>query len=109
MVLQGFGCLKPETGPESRSELTLAGLRDFPQPLAERLRAQAAGRPGWRPGVAIPGRIRRSLRAIKSANEPVVAGLAGMVHWQEQPAATRQAGMDPAEICIDKERICSHM
>ena len=74
MVLQGFGCLKPETGPESRSELTLAGLRDFPQPLAERLRAQAAGRPGWRPGVAIPGLIRRSLRAIKSANEPVVAG-----------------------------------
>ena len=55
--------------------------------------AEAAGRVGQQPGGAgrwavlggaIPGRICMSLRAIKSANEPVVVGLAGMV--QEQPA-----------------------
>ena len=36
-----------------------------------------------------------ALLAIKSAHEPVVVGLAGMV--QEQPE-TGLAGMDPAEI-----------
>ena len=57
--------------------------------------AWAGDRPGRRPGVAKPGRIRMSLRAIKRVHEPVVLELAGMV--QEQPA-TRLAGMDPAEI-----------
>ena len=65
-----------------------------------RLRVVPAGGPararagrGRRPEVAIPGRIRMSLLIMKSAHEPVVAVLAGMV--QEQPA-TRLAGMDPA-------------
>ena len=47
-----------------------------------------------------------SLRAIKSAHEAVVVGLAGMV--QEQPA-TGLAGMDLAEICVNMQRICSYM
>ena len=54
------------------------------------------GRAGRRPGVAIPGRIRMSLRAMKSAHEPVVVGLAGIV--QERPG-TGLAGMDLSEIC----------
>ena len=53
---------------------------------------RAAGRPGRRSAVAIPERIRMSLRAMKSAHEPVVVGLARMV--QEQPV-TGLAGMDP--------------
>ena len=52
------------------------------------------------------GRIRMSLRAIKSAHEPVVVGLAGMV--QEQPA-TGLAGMDPAEVGLNMQKICSYM
>ena len=63
-------------------------------------------RAGRRPGVAIPGRIRMTLQAMKSVHKPVVVGLAGMV--QEQPA-TRPAGMDPSEICINMQRICSYM
>ena len=55
-------------------------------------RGGAAGRPGRRPGVAIPGQMRMSLRAMKSAQEPVAVGLARIV--QEQPA-TGLAGMDP--------------
>ena len=47
-----------------------------------------------------------SLRAIKSAHEPVVVGLAGMV--QEQPAIG-PAGMDQALICVNMQRICSYM
>ena len=61
----------------------------------------------------IPGRICISLRAMKSAHEIVVAGLAGMV--DEQPA-TGLAGMDPAEICINMQEdmqknweTCSYM
>ena len=61
------------------------------------------GRPGRRPGVAVPWRIRMNLRAMKSAHEPVVVGLAGMV--QERPG-TGLAGMDPAEICINMQEIC---
>ena len=67
---------------------------------------QGSGRPARRPRVAKPGRIRMSLRAMKSVHEPVVVGLAGMV--QEQPA-TRLAGMDPSEICINMQRIHSYM
>ena len=71
------------------------------------LRAGPGGdRPGRRPGVAKPGRIRMSLRAMKSVHEPVVVGLAGMV--QEQPA-TRLAVMDLADIYINMQRICSYM
>ena len=71
------------------------------------LRAGPGGdRPGRRPGVAKPGRIRMSLRAMKSVHEPVVVGLAGMV--QEQPA-TQLAGMDLAKIYINMQRICSYM
>ena len=58
------------------------------------------------PGSPKPWRIRMSLRAMKSVHEPVVVGLAGMV--QEQPA-TRLAGMDPSEICINMQRIHSYM
>ena len=47
-----------------------------------------------------------SLQAIKSAHEPVVAGLAGKV--QEQPE-TGLAGMDQAEICLNMQRISSYM
>ena len=47
-----------------------------------------AGRPGRRPGVAIPGRMRMSLRAMKSAQ----VGLPRIV--QEQPA-TGLARIDP--------------
>ena len=66
------------------------------------LRADPGGdRPGRRPGVAKPGRIRMSLRAMKSVHEPVVVGLAGMV--QEQPA-TRLAGIAPAEIYINMQK-----
>ena len=43
-----------------------------------------------------------SLRAIKSAHEPVVVGLAGMV----QRPGTGLAGMDLAEICINMQEIC---
>ena len=76
--------------------------------------AAAAGRAGRRaggparaaPGVAVPGRIRMSLRAMKSSHEPVVVGLAGMV--QERPG-TGLAGMDPAEICINMQEICRTM
>ena len=64
------------------------------------------GRAGRRPGVAVPGRIRMSLRAMKSAHEPVDVGLAGMV--QERPG-TGLAGMDPAEICINMQEICRTM
>ena len=35
----------------------------------------AAGRPGRRPGVATPGQIRMSLRAMKSAQEPNAVGM----------------------------------
>ena len=45
-------------------------------------------RPGWRPGVAKPGRIRMSLRAMKSVHEPVVVGLAGM---SPKPPEAREA------------------
>ena len=38
--------------------------------------------------------------------EPVVVGLAGMV--QEQPA-TGLAGMDPAEVGLNMQKICSYM
>ena len=62
-------------------------------------------RPGRRIGVAKPGRIRMNLRAMKSVHELVVVGL-GMI--QEQPA-TRLAGMDPAEIYINMQRVCSYM
>ena len=51
----------------------------------------AAGRPGRRPVVAIPGQLLMSLRAMKSAQEPVAVGLARIV--QEQ-LATGLAGMD---------------
>ena len=61
------------------------------------------GRAGRRSGVAVPGCIRMSLRAMKSAHEPVVVGLSGMV--QERPG-TGLAGMDPAEICINMQEIC---
>ena len=43
---------------------------------------------------------------MKSAHEPVVVGLAGMV--QQQPA-TGLAGMHPAEVCINMQRICDYM
>ena len=46
------------------------------------------------------------LRAIKSAHEPVIVGLAGMV--QEQPG-TGLAGIDQAEICLNMQRIISYM
>ena len=68
--------------------------------------ARAAGWPGRRPAVAIPGRILMSVRAMKSVHEPVVVGLAGMV--QEQPA-TRPAEMDLAKIYINMQRISSYM
>ena len=54
-------------------------------------------------GVAIPRPIRMSLQAMKSAHEPVVVGLAGMI--QEQPA-TGLAGIDLADICITMQEIC---
>ena len=63
-------------------------------------------RSGRRSGVAIPGRIRKRLRATKSAHEPVIVELAGMV--QEQPA-TGLAGMEQAEICVNMQRICSYV
>ena len=65
--------------------------------------AAAAGRAGQRPGVAVPGRIRTNLLAMKSAHEPVVVGLAGMV--EERPG-TGLAGLDPAEVCINMQEIC---
>ena len=68
--------------------------------------AAAAGRAGQRPGVAVPGRIRTNLLAMKSAHEPVVVGLAGMV--QERPG-TGLAGMDPAEICINMQNNTRNM
>ena len=68
--------------------------------------AARLGRAGRRPGVAVPGRIRMSLRAMKHAHELVVVGLAGMV--QERPG-TGLAGMDPAEICINMQEICRTM
>ena len=52
----------------------------------------AAGRSGLRPWVAIPGQMRMSLRAMKSAQEPVAVGVARIVQEQK---ATRLAGMDP--------------
>ena len=61
-------------GGGGRGAVGRAGLRAGP----------GGGRPGRRPGVAKPGRIRISLRAMKSAYEPIVVGLAGMV--QEQTA-----------------------
>ena len=51
----------------------------------------AAGRPGRRPGVAIPGQMLMSLGAMESAHEPVVLGLARIVQEQQ---ATGLAGMD---------------
>ena len=68
--------------------------------------AAAAGRAGQRPGVAVPGRIRTNLLAMKSAHEPVVVGLAGMV--EERPG-TGLAGMDPAEICINMQNNTRNM
>ena len=73
--------------------------------ILPRLQMWWAG-PGGTQGVAIPRRIFMSLRAIKSAHEPVVVGLAGMV--QEQPAIG-PAGMDQALICVNMQRICSYM
>ena len=64
------------------------------------------GRAGRRSGVAVPGCIRMSLRAMKSAHEPVVVGLSGMV--QERPG-TGLAGMDPAEICINMQNNTRNM
>ena len=46
---------------------------------AGRAGRRPAGRPGRHPWVAVPGRIRMSLPAMKSAHEPVVVGLVGMV------------------------------
>ena len=60
------------------------------------------GRPGQRPGVAIPGQMCMSLQAMKSAHELVVVGLARMV--QEQPAAWL-AGMDQHKYALAK--ICT--
>ena len=79
--------------------------------------AAAAGRAGRRAGpgggptratpwVAIPGRISMSLRAMKLVYKPAVVELTEMV--QEQPA-NGLAGMDPAEICLNMQRICSHI
>ena len=47
-----------------------------------------------------------SLRAMKRVHKPIVVGLAGMV--QELPA-TLLAGMDPAQIYINMQGICSYM
>ena len=44
-----------------------------------------------------------SLRAMKNAHEPVVAGLAVMIQEQQQLGL---AGMDPTEICTNMQEIC---
>ena len=98
--MQCFSCSRSKRNAEAVEAEGAARLRGVlgggPVGRAER---RLAGLPGRRPGVAIPWQISMTLQAMKSIHDPVVVGLARIVH--EQPA-TGLAGMDLAEICTDK-------